>query len=510
MEKKGSVLKSYTLLSVFSVSEKVIAFIYQAVLASVLGAGIVTDCYYSASQLFDLIDTTVLGALVVVVINRFANISAEKSEEAGFSFLSNLNSILSIVIIIVSALVFAFAKMVSYLIAPGFDQTMRPDLVRCIRIMCIIPLITVYTVLCQGVLRQKKRFLIVNSRSLFISLCGMAVVLLFSVKDPTNSRILCYGYIAANLFYTVTLTLNTRRFGKIGFRKPSFDDDTKVMLKMAVPAIISKGIVRISLMIDQVISSTLGKGFVSYLNYAHSLYNIVSNILIVNLCVIMLTDFTKLCVNKKFEAMKAKLRSSICSILLLLAPITLLTIAFSREIVSIVYERGAFTPSSTQNVARLLLCYAIGFVPSMLNSVHAQVLHAFGKMHIAMRNSIVSIGLNILFSLVLSRYFGAVGIALGTTISISAVQVLYTKSVKKLLPDYQRLFEPRYLFKLFIGLIGCAGVIIPFKYLIKMPLLSFSCATICCFSVFILILFALKEETVMRYFGLIKGKLHKS
>ena len=80
MSKKSGNLKSFTALTAFSVTEKVIAFVYQAVIAAVLGAGIVTDCYFSASQLFDLIDSTVLGALVVVVINRYANISAEKNE----------------------------------------------------------------------------------------------------------------------------------------------------------------------------------------------------------------------------------------------------------------------------------------------------------------------------------------------------------------------------------------------------------------------------------------------
>ena len=165
-------LKSFTALTIFSIAEKVIAFIYQAVIAAVLGAGIVTDCYFSASQLFDLIDSTVLGALVVVVINRYANISAEKDEKAGIDFLSRLNSLLSILMVALAIITFIFANPFSYLIAPGFDVTARPELVKCIRILCVIPPIMVFATIAQGLLRQKKCFIVTNSRSLFITFVG--------------------------------------------------------------------------------------------------------------------------------------------------------------------------------------------------------------------------------------------------------------------------------------------------------------------------------------------------
>ena len=90
MARRSSNLKDYSLLTSFSLLEKVIAFIYQMIIAAVLGASIVTDCYFSASQLFDLIDSTLLGALVVVVINRYANICSEKDEKSGIDFLSRL------------------------------------------------------------------------------------------------------------------------------------------------------------------------------------------------------------------------------------------------------------------------------------------------------------------------------------------------------------------------------------------------------------------------------------
>ena len=504
MASKSGNLKSFTALTAFSVTEKVIAFVYQAVIAAVLGASIVTDCYFSASQLFDLIDSTVLGALVVVVINRYANISAEKDEQTGLDFLSKLNSLLCILMVAFAVLTFIFAKPFSYLIAPGFDEIVRPVLVKCIRILCIIPPIMVFATIAQGFLRQKKCFIVVNARSLCISLCGMAVIFLFAIHDPTNASVLCYGYVAANLLFSLLLFVRSRKFGNISYKIPTLDADTRKLFVMAGPAIVSKGIVRISLMIDQIITSMLGKGAVSYLNYAHSLYNIVNSLLIVNLCVIMLTDFTNLCVSKQYDKMTIKLRSSISSILLLLAPVSLLTICFSREIVTIAYQRGAFGTESTNAVSILLLFYAIGFIPAMLNSLHTSALHAFGEMKTAMINSIVSFGLNIVFSLVFSYFVGIAGIAIGTTLSASIVVLMYKRSVMKHLPTYTHIFQGKFLLKLLGGLAGCGVVIVTVKLLIKSPILSFATATVLGFAVFVAVLFLLKEETVMGYLRTIR------
>ena len=239
MAKKDSNLKSFSALTLFTVSEKAVAFIYQAIIAAVLGASAVTDCYYSASQLFDLIDSTVLGALVVVVINNYANISAVNSERAGLDFLSKINTILTVIMSAVALLIFILAKPVSYMIAPGFDESARGDLVQCIRILCVIPPIMVFATIAQGLLRQKKCFILVNSRSLCISLCGMAAVLGFSVRDPSNARLLCYGYVAANALYSALLLLRSRKFGVIRYARPTFDADVKKLFAMAGPAIVS-------------------------------------------------------------------------------------------------------------------------------------------------------------------------------------------------------------------------------------------------------------------------------
>ena len=250
-------------------------------------------------------------------------------------------------------------------------------------------------------------------------------------------------------------------------------------------------------MIDQIISSTLGSGAVSYLNYSHSLYNIVNSLLIANLCMILLTDFTNLCVNREIEKLKHKLSQSISVMLIVLIPVTILTMCYSKEIVSIVYQRGAFTDESAQNVGILLFFYAIGFIPAMFNSIHTQVLHAFGSMKIAMRNSIISFGLNIILSVILSRIVGIAGIALGTTISVTSVIFIYKHSVDRYLPEYKLFENHKSIIKLAGASVVCVAIALVIKKLIGNILISFIGATVLGFGMFVVTLILFKEENAI-------------
>ena len=500
---------SFVTLTGFSLFEKIVAFAYQAVLAAILGASLVTDSYNSASQLFDLVDTTVLGAIVISVIYRFTDISKNKNEAAAFDFLSNISSGLTLLMGTIAVAIFTFAKPVSYLIAPGFEEAGRPSLVLCIRILCLLPPIMVTASVRQALLRQKKCFIAVNSRSLCISLVGMAALIFFSRRYPDKVSILCIGYIISNLIFAMVLVICGNRFGKIRFVIPKIDSDMKALLLLAVPTIISTGIVRLSLMVDQIIASTVGTGAISYLGYAHSLYHLVSNLLIVNLCMILLTDITNLAINDREDEIIARISSSVSSILLLLLPVTILTVCFSKEIVEIAYQRGAFGAEATKQVAGLLLIYAVGFIPSLMNSVYTQVLYSFGKTKWAMYNTLISLGSNIILSLIFSRLIGLFGIAVGTTVSQTIAYFAYHVSVKKVLPEYRFAVNMKYIFKIAVAFAPCLIVIALVKAYISSALWSFVAATAGTFALFMVLLILLKEENVMRYFKVVHSMFAK-
>ncbi len=507
--KNNQTAKNFLLLTLFSLFEKVVAFVYQATMAYVLGTSIVTDSYNVSSQLFDLIDTTVLGAMIIAIIQRFTIISKTKDEPEAFMFLSNVKSSLTLLMSFVSILFFIFADSLSHLIAPGFSNAERTNLILCIRFFCFLPPIMAIASVSQALLRLKKCFIAVNCRSLCISVCGMLVLLLFSRRHPDKVETLCIGYVVSNLMFTIILHFCGRRFGRIRFVVPTLFSELKELLITAFPTIISTGIIRLSLMIDQIIASNSGEGAISCLGYAQSLYHVVSKLLILNLCIILLTDFADLAIQNDFSGVCRKIKSSVSSILILLIPVTILTICFSNEIVEIAFQRGAFGSDSARRVATLLKFYAIGFIPTLINNVYSQVFYAYGKNKQAMYITAVSLGVNITLSIILSSMIGLAGIALGTSVSQIIAFFFYRVSVKKILPGYRYAIDSRYLLKMTIGLIPCVLIIILVKRFIDSAFIAFGLATILSFISLFTVLVILKEENTIGYLDIITKRLKK-
>lgn len=499
---------SFFSLTLFSLAEKVIAYIYQATMAAVLGAGALTDCYSAASQLFDLIDSTILSAMVIATLRKYNEVRSS-GEDRGQSLLANVNSCLAIIMFAFSILVLIFSRPISYVIAPGFSADIRDNLVLCIRIMCVIPTIMAFTTVKQVLLRHNRHFIVVNSRSLCISVSGLVVLAIASLVNPQTSALLCIGYVVSSLLFLFVLGISSKRFETISLVKPKINADIKSLLKLAVPTIMSSGIVRVSLMIDQIIASSSINGSVSCLYYSQQLYHIVSGFLIVNLSMIILTDFMKLAVNNSYAEIILRMRKAISSILLLLLPVTIITLVFSKEIVIIAFQRGAFGQEATLQVSTLLFFYAIGFVAELFNTVFTQVLYSFGKTKTAMINSLIAMSINIVTSIVLTRIIGIAGIAIGTSIS-QICEIPFSRSaVKKCVPSYKSSVGLQYTSKLIISAIVGTVAVLLIKTLQLGAMLSFILATLLMFFVFWSMLLLLKEETAKGYFNSFVNTLKK-
>ena len=63
MHKEKSTLHSFSLLAGITIIEKIIAFVFEAIIAAVIETNIITDGYFTSAELFTLIDTAFLSAI---------------------------------------------------------------------------------------------------------------------------------------------------------------------------------------------------------------------------------------------------------------------------------------------------------------------------------------------------------------------------------------------------------------------------------------------------------------
>ncbi|WP_216900531.1 murein biosynthesis integral membrane protein MurJ [Synechococcus sp. CCY 9618] len=95
-------------------------------------------------------------------------------------------------------------------------------------------------------------------------------------------------------------------------------------------------------------------------------------------------------------------------------PLAALVAALAEPMVATLYQRRAFDPESTRQVAGLLLIYGIGIVPSLVRDVMVRVFYGLGDGATPFRVGLASVVLNVVLDAALVQRFGAPGLVLAS------------------------------------------------------------------------------------------------
>lgn len=503
---RSTIAKSFSLLTILTLFEKVIAFVFQAIIASLLGTSAVTDAYFSSSELFGFFEVAVISTLTVVALNKFICHLNREGESEAFAFLSKLLSFYIPIVITLSVGIFVFALPLSYLTAPGFSKEARDTLIICIRVMAAIPIIECFTAIGMAVLRQKKRFGITGLKSLFISVIGIVFVIGFYKLEINSAVILSVAYVISMLLFCILTIIYVKKYGKLQLVKPKLDSEIKETLCIVLPLIVSYGITRATMMIGKIVASFFGNGAVSQLTYAHSLYAVVSAVFVTNLTTILLSDFNELLVVKAYQKVGEMIKSVTSIMTILLIPITIVSVVCSEDIVKIVYERGQFTSDITASVANVLAVYALSFIPTMIHGIYNQVFYAVGDTKTPMWIAIVNIVINISVSLLLMGKIGLLSVAVATLISSIFASILCKIKVKKYLTEYRGCYSIKFICSCIVAGSICIVGTFCVRAAELHSLLSFVLTTIVAFFIFVLVLLVLKEPYLMKGIQKLKRK----
>ncbi len=495
--KRPSIAKSFSLLTILTLFEKVVAFIFQAIIASLLGTSAETDAYFSSSELFGVFEVAVISTLTVASLNKFIYHLNCEGESGAFDFISKLLSFYIPIVTILSVCIFVFAVPLSYLTAPGFSKESRKILVLCIRVMSVIPIIECFTAIGMAVLRQKKRFGITGLKSLFISVIGILFVVVFYKSDINSATILSFAYVISMFLFCVLTMIYVRKYGKLKLVKPKFDSEIKDTLYTILPLVMSYGITRATLMIGKTIASFLGDGAVSQLTYAHNLFAVVSAMFVTNLTTILLTDFNELLAVREYGKVEDKIKSVASIMTILLIPITIVSVVCSEDVVGIVYERGQFTSDITSLVANVLMIYALSFIPAMIYGIYNQVFYAVGDTKTPMWIAIANIIVNVSISLLLIKKLGLQSVALASLLSSIVASILCKIKVKKYLTEYNGCYSVKFICSCVVAGIFCTVCALCVKAAQLPSLLSFLATTVVSFFSFLLVLLILKDPNLM-------------
>ncbi len=267
--------------------------------------------------------------------------------------------------------------------------------------------------LMSGVLNSFGRFAESASVSIVLNLTlTVAIFVGFGLgfhNDPQGGIVQAIGVFIAGLLQLAVLVDGLRRAGfRLKLRRPRMTDGMRRLLSLGVPGVISGGVTQINIMIGTVIAS-LEAGAVSQLYYADRLYELPLAIVGIAIGVVLLPEVARnLRAGNEAAVMDSQNRSLELAMLLTVPAAVALAI-IPAEIVRVLFERGAFTPTDTAATAAALAIFAWGLPSFVLIKVFSTSYFAREDTKTPMRFATISLFANTLGSIGLFFLFRSMG-----------------------------------------------------------------------------------------------------
>ena len=464
-----SLLKSAATVGGLTLVSRLLGFLRDQLIAFTLGTGLIAEAFFVAQRIPNLFRALFAeGAFNSAFVPQFARRIEGDGHDAAHKFAIEIFSALLAWLLIFSALAIIAMPWLMFVIAPGFSQEAQKlqltiDLTRiCFPYLLFMSL----TALQSGVLNSLNRFTAAAAAPILLNIVMIVsniAAWFFNTGDSAaTGYIFAWGVSIAGVAQYMLLAVACRRAGMPLIPKwPRFSDDVKRVLALSVPGIISGGIMQINLLIATVIATSIDRA-VAYLYYADRLYQLPLGVIGVAIGVVLLPDLSrKLRAGETQAALNSQNRALELS-LFLTVPAAIALMAISVPILHTVFEHGAFKSADTLSVAPAVLAFAAGLPAFAMTKVFQPGFYAREDTRTPMRFAIISVAINIIMSLLLSRWFAHVGIAAATSIAAWANAILLAIALTR--RGYYRLDDrlktrlPRILFSgVFMGLLLLLG-----------------------------------------------------
>lgn len=182
------------------------------------------------------------------------------------------------------------------------------------------------------------------------------------------------------------------------------------------PALLSTTIGQLTVYIDSFFCSRLQEGSWTATVLANRLIQLPLGVLLTSFLVPFFPRFSELAHNKNINDLKQASITVIRSLWFLTLPIAVYLFLFSKPIVELVFERGAFNERSTMLTSSILIALLLSMIAYVARDTLTRVFYSLGDSRIPLLIAVFSIVLKIILNNAFVDKYQAPGIAFSTSL----------------------------------------------------------------------------------------------
>lgn len=434
MKKESSLIKSTFIIMIVSLISRVIGFLRDILIAKDFGGGMYTDAYNIAVSIPETIFTLVGLSISTAFLPMLSKVRAEKGQEEMYNFANKVINILfaiSIVFFIASS-IFS-EEIVGWLGKGSQGSGLSPEgmalAIKLTRITLLNLLFLSVNACFTAMLQVNEDFVIPSILGLFFNLPMILYLILFKNSDIIGLTIAnVIGNFCRVLVQVPSLWTHNYKYKFIIDFK---DKRLKTMLFIILPVIVGAGANSLNMMVDIKVGASLKEGSISALNFAQKLIVFINNTITVAISSVSYPMMANLINSNDRSGFINILKKSVIYLAILLIPITVGVMIFSKTIVSLVYERGLFDERAVTLTTLALFGYSFGIFFTGMRDILNSTLFSMGKTKITAMNGVIGVFINVTLSITLSKLIGITGIALASGIAMMVTSILLFISIMK-------------------------------------------------------------------------------
>ncbi len=421
--------KTAIAIMLITIISKIFGFLRDIILSYYYGASNVSDAYLISQTIPSVIFGFIIAGLTAGFIPIYTSILRNQKENDANDFMNNIITILLIICTVIIAIVFPFAETVVKLFATGFEGETLQLAIRLSKISILAIYFTGVMTIYSGFLQVKDSYLIPALIGLPFNILVIASIILSKKIDMI---VLSIGFVVATASQLFILVPFTRQKGyKYQFKLDIKDKNIVNLLNMALPVMLGLSVNQINTLVDRTLASNIVIGGISSLNYASKFTGFIQGIFVMSIVTVLYPKISRMMVDKNTTGIKAVLKKSILGIMIIVLPATVGIMVLSKPLVSILFGRGAFNSEAIEMTSKVLFYYSIGMIGYGLREVLSRVFYSMKNTKTPMYNAAFGMTLNVVLNIILSKFFGIIGLALATSISGIATTLLLFISLRK-------------------------------------------------------------------------------
>lgn len=500
--------RTVLIIMILTIGSKIFGLLRDIALSYFYGTSVISDAYIISITIPSVLFGFVVAGLLAGFIPMYNQVEKEKGRLSADLFTNNVINILLIICTLIIIIVLPFTSQIVKMFASGFDQ-------ETIKLTGSFTRVSIIAIYFSGIITIFTGYLQIKGNYTVPALIGLPlnilIVIFIYLSTKVNLHLLSVGFVIASasqlIFMAPYIKKNNFRYKRV------LDIHNKYVRKMgrnSIPIILGVSVNQINVLVDRTIASQLLVGGISALNYASRLNGFVQGIFVWSITTVMYPIISKFSAEKNLLNFKNVIKESIVGVSIMTLPITIGTLMFSEQLISVLYGRGAFDDTAIKITSQALFYYSIGIIGFGFRDILTKVFYSLQETKIPMINAALGMLLNIILNIVLSRYLGIGGLALATSIAATFTTILLFISLrKKIGPFGMKQISISFLKILFASLVMGLLAKLSFNYLtatLSQNLSLLLAISVGAVSYFVIIYF-MKIEDVDVIVGAVKKKI---